>query len=77
MLKVKVVWKIHEGPTPEEVWHGSKASDMIGYQEIGCHMVFNVHMDFTCKARFVARGHTTEAATCLYYLLSVVSCKSV
>jgi hypothetical protein len=36
MSKVKVARKIHEGHTPEAVWHG-KASEMIGYQEMGCH----------------------------------------
>jgi hypothetical protein len=48
MLKVKDAWKIHEGNTLEEVLHG-KADDMIGFQEIGCHMVFDVKMDFTRK----------------------------
>jgi hypothetical protein len=60
MLKVKVDWKIHKGHTPEEVRHGN-ADDMIVYQEIGCHMVFDVKMDFTRKACSVARGHTMEA----------------
>jgi hypothetical protein len=50
MSKVKVAWKIHEGHMPEEVQHG-KANDMIGYQEIECHMVFNVKMDFTHKTQ--------------------------
>jgi hypothetical protein len=62
---------IHEGHTPEEVWHG-KASDMIGHLEIGCHMVLNVKMDFTCEAQFVAGGHTPEAPAYITYS-SVVS----
>jgi hypothetical protein len=33
---------------------------MIGYQEIGCHMVFDVKMAYTHKAWFVAGGHTME-----------------
>lgn len=31
-----------------------------GYKEIFCHMVFDVKMDFTRKARFVAEGHVTD-----------------
>jgi hypothetical protein len=31
---------------------------MIGFQEIGCHIVFDIKMDFTRKARFCAGGHT-------------------
>jgi hypothetical protein len=26
---------------------------MIGFQEIGCHIVFDIKMDFTRKARFM------------------------
>jgi hypothetical protein len=34
------------------------------YQEIQCHMVYNVKMeDFCRKARFVAQGHMTETPT--------------
>jgi hypothetical protein len=29
--------------------HG-RGGDMIGYQEIGCHMVFDINVDFTRKA---------------------------
>jgi hypothetical protein len=32
------------------------------YQEIRCHMIFDVKMeDFRRKVRFVAGGHTTDA----------------
>jgi hypothetical protein len=75
MSKVKVAWKVHEGHTPEEVQLG-KAEDMIGYQEIGCHMVFDIKMDFSLTARFLAGGHTTEAPTSMTYS-SVVSRESV
>ena len=47
-----------------------------GYQQIRCHMIFDVKMDFTRKARFVAGGHTTETPTSLTYS-SVVSRDSV
>jgi hypothetical protein len=34
------------------------------YQEIRCHMIFEVKMeDFRRKARFVAEGHTTDTPT--------------
>ena len=49
---------------------------MIGFQEIGCHIVFDVKMDFTRKARFVAGGHTTDAPAAMTYS-SVVSRESV
>jgi hypothetical protein len=31
----------------------------VGYQQIPCHVVFDVKIDFTRKARFVAGGHVT------------------
>jgi hypothetical protein len=35
------------------------------YQEIRCHMIFDVKMeDFRRKARFVAGGHATDGLTC-------------
>lgn len=48
----------------------------IGYQHIKCHMIFDVKMDFTRKARFVAGGHMTETPASLTYS-SVVSRESV
>ena len=47
-----------------------------GYKEIPCHMVFDVKMDFTWKARFVAGGHVTDPPSTLTYS-SVVSRESV
>jgi hypothetical protein len=38
---------------------GIKMLHSIGYQEVKCHMVFDVKMDLTRKARMVACGHTT------------------
>jgi hypothetical protein len=47
------------------------------YQEIRCHMIFDVKMeDFRRKARFVAGGHTTDAPHVMNYA-SVVSRESV
>ena len=65
MSKVKVAW-VHDGHTPHEVQNG-KAADFIGFQEIGCHMVFDIKMDFTCKACFVAGRHTTEVPALMTY----------
>jgi hypothetical protein len=44
----------------------------VGYKEIPCHIIFDVKMDFTRKARFVAGGHKTDPPTSLTYS-SVVS----
>ena len=50
--------------------------ELRNFQEIGCHCVFDIKMDFTQKCRFVAGGHTTEAPPLITYS-SVVSHKSV
>ena len=47
-----------KGVTPEEV-RANKVDQLCGFQEIKCHIVFDVKMDFILKARFVAGGHTT------------------
>jgi hypothetical protein len=49
---------------------------MIGFQEIGCHIVFDIKMDFTRKARFVAGGHMTDTPAAMTYS-SVVSRESI
>jgi hypothetical protein len=49
---------------------------LIGYKWIPCHMIFDVKMDFTCKARFVAGGHMTDPPASIMYS-SVVSRDSV
>lgn len=75
MSKVKVAWTAHDSPSPQEVRQG-KTSSFVGFQEIKCHMVFDIKMDFTRKARFVAGGHATETPTSMTYS-SVVSRDSV
>lgn len=48
-----------------------------GYQQIRCHLIFDIKMDnFARKARMVAGGHTTETPSSLTYA-SVVSRDSV
>ena len=71
MSRVKVAWKTHDTNTPQEVREG-KVPEFRSFQEISCHIVFDIKMDFTQKARFVAGGHTTEAPTSMTYS-SVVS----
>ena len=63
----------HDGVTPEMI----RANPQVlpGYQEIGCHWVFDVKMDLSRKSRFVAGGHTTKTPKQTYS--SVVSRDSV
>jgi hypothetical protein len=50
---------------------------LIGYQQINCHMVFEVKMEgLARKARYVAGSHTTKIAKSLTYA-SVVTTESV
>jgi Reverse transcriptase (RNA-dependent DNA polymerase) len=56
--------------------HDEGAVKPIGYQQIPCHIVFVIKMDFTHKACFVAGGHVNEAPSSTTYA-SVVSCESV
>jgi hypothetical protein len=50
---------------------------MIGFQEIGCHIVFDIKMVCMRKAKiFCAGGHTTNTLTAMTYS-SVVSRDSV
>jgi hypothetical protein len=76
MERVGVAFDFIEEWTPEQVRQGAAKGDFVGYQEIECHMVFDVKMDLTRKARFVAGGHTTETPTSLTYS-SVVSRDSI
>jgi hypothetical protein len=66
MAKVKVTWKTHDGHTPQQLREG-KVAKFVGFQEIGCHIVFDIKMNFTRKVCFIAGGHTTEAPSSLTY----------
>jgi hypothetical protein len=48
----------------------------VGYKEIPCHIIFDVKMDFTRKARFIAGGHKTDPPSSITYS-SVVTRDSV
>ena len=75
MAKVKVAWRTADGVSPAQARTGKEPS-MIGFQEIHCHVIFDVKMDFTRKARVVAGGHTTDTPASITYS-SVVSRDSV
>jgi hypothetical protein len=67
MNNVRITFKILNG----------EESSPPTYQEIRCHMIFDVKMeDFRRKARFVAGGHTTYTPHAMNYS-SVVSRESV
>ena len=55
---------------------GEGASQPVGYTAISGHVVFDVKMDFTRKARYVADGHLTDPPASVTYA-SVVSRESV
>jgi hypothetical protein len=75
MSKAGIAYVPVEGATPEQV-RANKCDALRGHQEIRCHIIFDVKMDFTRKARFVAGGHMTETPSSLTYS-SVVSRESV
>ena len=61
-----------------ELFEGSKEDLPIGYQQIKCHMIFDIKLgeNFRRKARLVGGGHMTTAPTSITYS-SVVSRDSV
>jgi hypothetical protein len=61
-----------------ELYEGDKESLPVGYQEIKCHLIFDIKLgeNFRRKARLVAGGHTTKTPAALTYS-SVVSRDSV
>ena len=73
LRKVKIAWEVRDDLDLNEV---RKGKQLVGFTEIACHMVFDVKMDFTQKARFVAGGHLTDDPTTITYS-SVVSRDSV
>ena len=64
--------------TDFEVWEKDISEFPPGYQNITCHMIFDVKMDknFRRKSRFVAYGHKSKNPAEMTYL-SVVSRESV
>jgi hypothetical protein len=62
-----------------EVWEKSAGDIPPGFQQIKCHLIFDIKMgeNFRRKARFVAGGHTTEVPDSIITYSSVVSRDSV
>jgi len=73
MDKIMIAFSFRDDMTPEDVRADPQL--LVGYQEISCHTVFDVKMDFTRKARFCANGSKTDTPTQTYS--SVVSRDSV
>ena len=73
MKNVRPAFERWDEGTVEDAQSGKR---LVGYQEIKCHMVFDIKMDFTRKARYVAGGNTTEPPADTTYS-SVVSRESV
>ena len=73
LKRVKVAWEERSDLHIEEIRAGNQ---LIGYTEISCHMIFDVKMDFTRKAHFMAGGHMMEALSSITYA-SVVTHDSV
>ncbi len=76
LKKVTVALEYDEGVTAQQIRDGLAKGEYVGFQEIKCHMIFDVKMDLTRKARFVAGGHLTEPPASITYS-SVVSRYSV
>jgi len=78
MKNVRIAFEKWDGGGPDEARAAMASGSLIGYQEIRCHMVFDIKMDgdLTRKARFVAGGHTTETPPSTTYS-SVVSRESI
>ena len=75
MSKAKVSYEAIDGATPQDA-RSNKCDALRGHKEIKCHIIFDVKMDFTRKARFVAGGHMTDTPSSITYS-SVVSRESV
>ena len=64
MNKAKVSYEEVVGCTPQYSQIGN-GSYLTGYQEISCHLIFYVNMNFTIKARLVADVSTSETPVAL------------
>ena len=66
MKNVRVTFEAWDEGSLEDARRGQK---LVGYQEICCHMIFDIKMDgrFTRKARYVSGGHTTNPPSSIMY----------
>jgi hypothetical protein len=69
MKNVRPAFEHWDQGTVKDARDGKK---LVGYQEITCHMVFDIKMDFMRKAHYVAGGHMMEPPAAATYS-SVVS----
>ena len=51
IIKEEIFYEEVEGCITEEV-RQVEVDELKGFQEITCHIIFDVKMDFTCKARY-------------------------
>jgi hypothetical protein len=79
MSKIKGMgaFERYENASPQQLKDGSRK--LPGYQQIGCHMIFDIKMDghFTRKARFIANGNETRDVASHHTYASVVTRESV
>jgi hypothetical protein len=68
----------YDKATPQQLKDGERKLPA-GYQEIGCHMIFDIKMDglFTRKARSVANGNKKRDVAAHNTYASVVTWESV
>ena len=59
-----------------EKFKGSIQIPPVDFKEINCHLIFDLKLDMTRKARYVAGGHLTQVPTQIIYS-SVVSQETV
>ena len=71
MSKEEVSYDEVEGCSPEQVRRG-EVDELKGFQDIICHIVFDVKFYFTCKAEYDANGAMTDTPVVLCHS-SVVS----
>jgi hypothetical protein len=43
----------------------------VGYQEIPCHVIFDIKLDLTRKSCYVTGGHVTKSPTASTYTIVV------
>jgi hypothetical protein len=79
MSKIKEMgaFEWYENASPQQLQDGSQKLPV--YQQIGCHMIFDIKMDghFTRKARFVANGNETRDIASHHTYAWVVTRESV
>ena len=58
-----------DGKVDPKTFHRDRRKILTGYQEITCHLAFDIKLDgnFTHKARFVGGGYKTKAPESLLY----------